>query len=283
MTRTCIYLLLMLFTGTLAAAGLQVIPLKHQSAEQVIPVIRPILGNDGVVTGTGYKLIIRAPAARVEEIRNLLAEIDSPLQQLIISVRQGRQAELKSQRSSIAGSVGGDDGRIKFGRPNSAPGGLTANIYNSDDVVQGQLSARDKTYDDNISQRVRTVSGQPAYISVGQSRPIPQQQVIYQGNRVVTNRYTDYYDTQTGFYVTPRLNGNRVTLEISAQRQQPLGRYAVDSSGVSTVISGRLGEWIPLGGTNTTSAQSGSRTYSKGNRQMSDLRDISVKITLAPN
>ena len=282
MIRTCIYLALMLFAGTLAAAGLEVIPLKYQSAEEVIPIIRPILGNDGVVTGTGYKLIVRAPAHRVEEIRNLLAEIDRPLQQLIISVRQGQEAAIQSQRSNVAGSVGGDNGRIVFGRPDRAPGGLSVNAYNSDDFVQGQLSGRDDSYQDNISQQVRTISGQPAFISVGRSLPVPEQQVIIQGNRVITTGTTGYYDTRTGFYVTPRLNGDRVTLEIYTQRDTPR-RYDIDTSAISTVVSGRLGDWIPLGGTSETSNHSGSRMYSKGNRQMSDLRDISVKVTLAPN
>ena len=65
-----------MFFNALYASGMEVIQLRNQTAEELIPIIRPLLGDEGVVTGSGYKLIVRAPAHRIEEIRKLLDEID---------------------------------------------------------------------------------------------------------------------------------------------------------------------------------------------------------------
>jgi hypothetical protein len=282
MFKRLLFIALYVFSSYLGAAGLQIIPLHHQSAEELIPVIRPLLGNNDVVTGSGYKLIIRAPAERVDEIRKLLAEIDRPLQQLVISVSQDRQISRETDQRSIAGNIGSDNGRIVFGQPNRrTTGKMTIQYRNDDDLLQAQLGQRDQAMNDNISQQVRTTSGQPAYISVGLSRPVPQQQIIDQGYGTIRTYTTGYDDVSSGFYVTPRVRGDQVTLEISTQRQRPLRGYSVDSSQVSTIVRGRIGEWISLGGSNQTSNQSGSRLYDKRTSQQSDLQDISVKVTHA--
>ena len=65
---------------------------------------------------------------------------------------------------------------------------------------------------------------------------------------------TEYRDAQTGFQVLPRLNGDRVLLEISPQRdtfaspEQNLPPGSVNTQRAATTVSGRLGEWIELGG-----------------------------------
>jgi len=279
MIRYCVIFVLLFICNYAHTAGLEVIHLQHQPAEDIIPVIRPLVGNDGVVTGSGYKLIIRAPAQRLDEIKKLLLEIDRPLQQLIISVRQGRKLLRETDKQSIAGNVGSGDARLKVGRPTRS-GGLTMRYRDGDDMLQAHMNQRNTELNDDISQQVRTISGRPAYISVGQSQPVPQQQTIVQGNRVVRTYNTQYYETGSGFYVTPRLRGDQVSLEISAGRQQP-GRYRVESSGLSTTVSGKLGEWIQLGGSNEISNQSGSGLIHNRTSQTADLRDISVKVTLA--
>jgi hypothetical protein len=61
---------------------------------------------------------------------------------------------------------------------------------------------------------------------------------------------TEYRDVTTGFYVRPRLSGDRVMLDISPQRESLSGdvRGGVSVQRVVTTVSGRLGEWIEIGG-----------------------------------
>jgi type II secretory pathway component GspD/PulD (secretin) len=274
-----LFLLMLIAGNILHAAGLEVIQLRNQTAEELIPVIRPLLGNEGVVTGSGYKLIIRAPAQRVEEVRNLIAEIDRPIQQLVISVRQERQSEHASERSGISGNIGGNDGRIVFGQPGR--GDMTMQYRHDDDVVRAQIGEREASLNDNISQQVRAMSGKPAYISVGVSRPLPGQQITATPGGIVRTYSTNYDHVTSGFYVTPKVNGNRVTLEISTQRQQPTRGYGVDSSHLSTIVSGNIGEWIALGGSDESSMRSSSRWFDQRNSTQQDLRGISVRVTFA--
>ena len=151
----------------------------------------------------------------------------------------------------------------------------------NDDVVRAQIGERDESLDDNISQQVRAMSGKPAYISVGVSRPLPRQQITTSPGGVIRTYSTDYDHVASGFYVTPRVNGNRVTLEISTQRQQPTRGYGVESSQLSTIVSGNIGEWISLGGSDESSSRSSSRWFDQRNSTQKDLRDISVRVTFA--
>ena len=52
------FLLLLVFCNALYAAGMEVIQLHNQTAEELIPIIRPLLGDEGAITGSGYKLIM---------------------------------------------------------------------------------------------------------------------------------------------------------------------------------------------------------------------------------
>jgi len=279
MMKNTLLILLMLLSNFLYAAGLQVIPLKHRSAEEVIPLVRPMIDNNAVITGSDYKLIVRATPRQIDDIKMLLKEIDRPLQQLIISVRQDRQYDGQRAQHGIAGSVGNDNSRIQFGKP-ARPGGLSAQYQNNDDVLQAHTRQRNSAFDDNISQQVRTISGQPAYISIGQSRPVPEQQTIVRGNQIVQTQSAYYHDTATGFYVTPRVHGEQVTLQISTQRQQPSG-YNVASSNITTSVRGKLGKWITLGGSNESSSKSGSTRFQRRQTSSSDLSDVSVRVTIA--
>jgi hypothetical protein len=71
---------------------------------------------------------------------------------------------------------------------------------------------------------------------------------------------TGFQDVQSGFFATPRVNGDRVTLVISSQQQQLTGggrQSQVTTGSATTTVSGRLGEWIEIGG---SSGQSDGRT-----------------------
>src|SRR5437762_952116 len=81
------FLLALFATATLAQETLEVIALKHRSAEQVIPILRPLLEPGGALTGQYNQLIVRTSPANLAQIRAALAAIDAPARRLMISVR----------------------------------------------------------------------------------------------------------------------------------------------------------------------------------------------------
>ena len=63
MKRFLLLLSLVLHAAVAAAQGsLEVLPLRHRSAEQVIPVLRPLVEAGGVLSGQGYRLFVRTSA-----------------------------------------------------------------------------------------------------------------------------------------------------------------------------------------------------------------------------
>ncbi|MGP1676919.1 MAG: secretin N-terminal domain-containing protein, partial [Burkholderiales bacterium] len=78
--------------GLAVAAELEVITLKYRSAEQVIPVIRPLLAPGGSVSGMQNQLILRTTSANLKDLKKVLASLDTLPRRLMISVRQDAQA-----------------------------------------------------------------------------------------------------------------------------------------------------------------------------------------------
>ena len=59
MKATTNLLLAIVASGALAQGSIEVIPLRHRTAEQVIPILRPLLEPGGALTGQYNHLIVR--------------------------------------------------------------------------------------------------------------------------------------------------------------------------------------------------------------------------------
>jgi hypothetical protein len=212
--------LLLATTGALAAPSLEVIELRSRSAEEMIPLIQPFAGPDTSLTGKGYQLIIKAEPAQMIELQRLVRQLDTPMRNLLITVRQVTREE--ASRSEVGAS-----GRIGSGQS----------------AVDLRLRAGGDAYARDGSYRVRTIEGREAYVLVGQRVP-------YSGRHDPYGRGVDYQLVSSGFYVTPYLRGDGVELEISPrqERLRPGHRGTVQTQSVNTVVRGALGEWIELGG-----------------------------------
>src|SRR4249920_184162 len=83
------FLLLLVFVAStaLAQGSLEVISLRHRTAEQVIPVLRPMLEPGGALSGQYNQLIVRTSPGNLAQIRAVLDSIDQPARRLTISVR----------------------------------------------------------------------------------------------------------------------------------------------------------------------------------------------------
>ena len=95
---------------------------------------------------------------------------------------------------------------------------------------------------------------------------------------------TDYRELASGFDVLPRVNGDRVMLDISTRQEQATDANsgAATVQRATTTIAGRLGEWIDLGGV-TSSASEESVAVGTGGATtrvatQSDQRNIAVKV-----
>src|SRR5688572_25613092 len=92
-------------TAALGQGGLEVIALRHRTAEQVLPALRPLLEPGATLTGHGTQLIVRTSPANLAELRRALDAIDRPARRLQISVRMEGAAERSVQEVEASGRI----------------------------------------------------------------------------------------------------------------------------------------------------------------------------------
>src|SRR5687768_6500009 len=232
---------------------LEVIPLRYRAAQEVIPIIQPLLPREGSVSGLQSQLVVRTTPANLEEIKRVLASIDVAPRQLLITVRQDADTARSRSQAEVSGSVGGEQGRVTVPGSRETRGGNIV-LREGDDRVRANVQESESTASDRNTQTVRVLEGREAYVSVGQSVPARERQVRRSavGGQVVEQvvEGTQYRDVATGFYVVPRITGDRVTLDVSPQRESVSRRVpgVVNVQSMNTTVSGRLGEWMEIGG-----------------------------------
>lgn len=255
---------------------LEVVPLRYRTAQEVIPIIQPMLAREGSVSGLQGQLIIRTTPANLEEIRRILSSIDTVPRQLVITVRQDADTELSRSTAEVSGSVGGEHGRVTIPPAIRDRRGGNVVLREGDDQVRVHVAEGRDLGTDRNTQSVRVMEGREAFVRVGQSVPVRERQVrrVVVGGQVVEQvvEGTQYRDVTTGFYVLPRLAGDRVTLEVRPQRESlsDQARSGVNVQSVVTTVSGRLGEWMDIGGISQDA--SGQQTVLLG-RTITTARD----------
>lgn len=262
---------------------LEVIPLRYRTAQEVIPIIQPMLSREGSVSGLQGQLIVRATPANLEEVKRILASIDTAPRQLLISVRQDADADRSRSGAEVSGSVGGEHGRVTIPGSRDARGGNVV-IREGDDRLRVHAAESRGVESDRNTQTVRVLEGREAFVGTGQSVPVRERQV----RRVLLNgqwveqvvESTQYRDVITGFYVLPRLAGDRVTLDVSPQRET-LSRQipgGVNVQGLVTTVSGRLGEWMEIGGISRDASGQQTVLLGRTTTAMRDSRRVLVKV-----
>jgi len=248
-----VFLILLLFFSLPAwAQQLEIIELKSKTVDEVLPVLLPLVEPGGSLNGMNNQLFLRASPRNRADIKRVLASIDTPTRRLVIRISQNRSAE-DSARGAEAG------GQVVLGSTRRS--NVEARVWDTKSV-RGESAA----------QMVQTVEGGQAFIQIGRSLALPMRQVVLGPGGAVINETVVYRDVGRGFYAVPHLNGQRVSLEISqrADSVDAYGRGAINTQRLSTTVSGRLGEWIELGGGGSQAAasQDGAMT-----RSTSDARD----------
>ena len=112
--------------------------------------------------------------------------------------------------------------------------------------------------DERVDQRLQVLEGGQAFISTGESRISGE--------------------TATGFAVVPRISGANVFLDILAQQENFTRGGAIQGQRAVGTVSGRLGEWIELGGASSASTRADGGILSAGERTTTGNRRVWVKV-----
>ena len=229
---------LVMTVSACAMAATEVVNLNNRTSADLLPVAQNFIGKDGTVSAYGNQLIVNAEPARIEGLRALLGQLDTPAKRLLITVDTNEN-----------------------------------NQQNSGDSQTRIISYGTASRDGGV-QQIQASEGVPALIQVGQSVPLTTTQQDSYGR---LQNQTQYRNVTQGFYVTASVTGETVHLAISTNRDRMSQERpdVVNVQSTDTTVSGRLGEWIPLAGINReTQADKSSttRTYATQGRDDLTLR-----------
>lgn len=226
--------------AALAHADMEIITLRHRTAEQVMPVLKPLVEAGGALSGMNDQVVIRASRANILQLRKVIDSIDTVARRLMISVRQDAAGGV-DERSLVAGAVAG-------GSTPTGERGVSARVVDSRAASENRLV-----------QRIQAIEGAPALIQIGQSIPVTSRTTTQGPGGAVVSDSLVYRDATIGFDVVPRIVGDRAILEISPRRDTPGAGGAINVQRMASTASGRLGEWFELGGmTQDESRQAGA-------------------------
>ena len=286
----CWFAALLLCVGAgvaLAQTVVEVIPLQYRSGEQVIPVIRPLLGPDSSVSGFQNQLVIRATPAELAQVRRVLAGIDTAPRRLLITVRQDADSDRSRREAEISGSIGNDNARVTIPGSGSRSGGNVV-LREGDDRLRARIVDTQRSGSSGSTQSIQVLEGRSAFIRIGESRPVRSRQVVRTiVNGQVVDRVvegTEYRNADTGFSVLPRLQGDIVTLDIDPRNESfdDARRGTVNVQRLTTTVSGRLGEWIDLGGITDSRSDERSVLLGRSSTRVDDRRSVQVKVEELP-
>ena len=238
-----------------AEPRLDILTLQHRSADELLPLLQPLLEADERIAADGQQLLLRAEPARLDELRSLLEQLDVAPRRLLISVDSRRQEQGEQRGYRLDAQAGRDP--------------------------QAELRVQRFGTRDNAAslQQIQTVEGYPARILIGRSLPVERQARDAYGHPY---RYTEQREQQQGFQAIASVRGERVSVRLySLQDDLVRGRDGSYTNRQSdTLLSGRLGEWIEVAGIRAASAEPGAEVRSRRYDSAAEGLSLRLKIEL---
>ena len=208
--------LLFALQATAAPVGdIHVITLKHRTAQELVPVIRPLLGPDDAVSAVDYRLLVRTSPKRLADIERVVQQLDVAQRNLTLTVRQGSQMENRATSQGLSGEVDiGRDARVTLPRGPADDRGVVVEHQSGDARLRYQTRTERGSASDNRVQTLRVQDGKPAYIRLGQSVPHVKRIIALSGRQLAITQGVEFQNVVTGFEVLPRVQGERVHFNV---------------------------------------------------------------------
>lgn len=219
-----------------AATEFKIFTLQHRFAEDILPMIRPLVGNEGTASAMQNNLIIRTTPANMAEIEQIISTLDTARQNLKITVNRNKNISTSGNSTEVSG-------RKRIG---NATIETSSNRRIIRDGVALDIESQQSNRSIGNTQFIQVIDGEKAFISVGQSVPYTQEWVTLTQRYASVQRTTQFVTIDTGFAVRPRTIGNQVELEITPRFSQLNQRGIIDFETLSTTIRTNRGEWIDL-------------------------------------
>jgi len=235
---------------------LEIIELRNRQAAALIPVVKPLLGAQTTLVADGYRLIVKGTPADIAQLKSLVAGLDARLRNLLIDVRTVRRTVLENSRSSAQVTIG-EESSVRI------------------EAARTSTRARDTN-----EFQIRTIEGREALVQVGEQRPGQHSVLSIVGGHVVTLGGTADRNARSGVYVTARVRGERVMLDIAPGLQGFASDGTRQSLSTSTTLTGGIGQWITIAAVDTVSSGDARGAAGSQTRSGTEGYVTQVKVTV---
>lgn len=251
----------------------EVIELYARDADEMVRLLRPMLAPGGTIRGFRDKLVISTTPQNLADLRRILDQVDAPPRQLLITVRQAFSSQSLEQDLEIAGSVGGEHARVTVPKKSPAAGHQPAAGSNHVDV---RIDSNRSDAGGGTRQTFRVIEGEPAFIAIGESVPIR----VQAGAGNARGGPVEYHNVVSGFYAVARLRDQAVTIQLASKADTVIDHAsgAAHIERVTSVLSGRLGEWLEVGGVTHSAQGDSSGTVYHQNSASGEQRRTFIKV-----
>lgn len=264
-------LLLIFIVQTVQAAMVtESIRLHHKDVSDIIPLVKPFLAKDAVVSGDGTMIVIKTTPANLQEVKEIIASFDTPVHKLEISLSYNPEV---LKENSVKNKV------------------ITPPIDNSRATIRIHKPGEDQNKTEYYTTKGRQVESdlytlqvlEDKWATIKTGHAVPQVERRKNADGTVTESI-EYRQVNSGFHVRPKLKGDKVLLDISAfgESDSPQGGGRFKNYQTTSTVESRVGYWTTL------SAISGepiydkkNKTYSTRNRSSSQRR-IFLKVDVIP-
>ncbi len=204
------------------------ISLQHRPAEELIPLLKPMLKPEDGISGEGFSLFIRTDAKTYTSVRALIAKLDKPAQRLLVYTRipntRGRAyADTVYHYSNKQ--------RVTLNKKNNIPSNKTTSTQQYNNALPAQAGKPvliyssmpgDETKNTTIKQRIgQTIIEQPLA-----------------GNNKV-------------YAIISLLGENEIIIDIQPPEENQYHDPVIRQFQSTQQLRGQLGEWLTLNTANT--------------------------------
>ncbi len=206
----------------LAAEQIRTFEPHHRAAAELLPALRDLAGRGVKLTIANGRIVARGEASELDFVGQALRQLDVEPVQWRIRVRQSRRG-----------------------------------IGETLDTA-GRAGYRLSTTDDSQEQSLQVADGESGLIQIGRDEPFVRQLLVLAGEIEGLGESIDYRRVTTGFLVTPRKSGDRVSLELVPRMEEVQGegrRKTVLFQELATRVVVPPGRWINIGRSVTTGSR----------------------------
>lgn len=221
----------------------KVVPLHYVEANQIIRLVKPLLGADEKISGEGQTLVLKVSPQTLTQIREVIRQLDVAPVTFLVEIHQDTPDWLSAQNSNT----------------------VTYSTQPQSETLRNQA--------------VKVSSGESALVATDTEVPI----VSAVGVGFYTGIAYQQHQIKNGLLVHPTMQGSQVRLEVKRLREQanPSSNQSFDNQKIDTTLMVPLNKWVMLGSAQGWQKMDSSATVYTAGRSFSNNATLYVKVSLA--